>query len=241
MLPTGVVGFVIDPAVLERLKVVDGGSLKERVETATLTVQAQAALEQQQHIGTRLQAYLTAPGNVTKGQAMFKKQCSQCHQAAGVGAKIAPQLDGIRSRGVARLVEDIVAPNRNVDVAFRTTTIATTDGLVIDRLVSASGLDNSHSKTSETVGFVHLTIRAAGEAPIEPAARRLDGCSASTPTARVLAVDDEPTSVLNPTQQTQANRNRRRSIPIGFVPIVTIGCADSAFGWLGAMSECSCR
>lgn len=123
--------LLLDPAVLERLKVVDGGSLKERVETATLTVQAQAALEQQQHIGTRLQAYLTAPGNVTKGQAMFKKQCSQCHQAAGVGAKIAPQLDGIRSRGVARLVEDIVAPNRNVDVAFRTTTIATTDGLVI--------------------------------------------------------------------------------------------------------------
>ena len=133
--------LLLDPAVLERLKVVDGGRLKERVEVAASSVQAQAALEKQQHIETRLQAYLAAPGNPTKGLAIFKKQCSQCHQAAGDGAKIAPQLDGIRSRGVARLVEDIVAPNRNVDVAFRTTTIATTGGQVINGVIRSEDKD----------------------------------------------------------------------------------------------------
>ena len=42
-----------------------------------------------------------------------------------MGGLIAPQLDGIGNRGLERIVEDVVDPNRNVDVAFRYSTIAT--------------------------------------------------------------------------------------------------------------------
>ena len=39
--------------------------------------------------------------------------------SAGKGAKVGPQLDGIGTRGLDRLMEDILDPNRNVDQTLR--------------------------------------------------------------------------------------------------------------------------
>jgi putative heme-binding domain-containing protein len=50
---------------------------------------------------------------------VFTKTCAVCHQIDGKGAVIGPQLDGAGNRGLERLVEDILDPNRNVDPAFR--------------------------------------------------------------------------------------------------------------------------
>jgi putative heme-binding domain-containing protein len=66
---------------------------------------------------------------------LFKKHCGACHQVAGEGNRIGPQLEGIGSRGIARLLEDVLDPNRNVDAAFRTSVIATVDGQIITGLV----------------------------------------------------------------------------------------------------------
>ena len=41
-----------------------------------------------------------------------------------------PELDGIGRRGLERLLEDLLDPNRNVDQAFRTTVVIQTDGLL---------------------------------------------------------------------------------------------------------------
>jgi putative heme-binding domain-containing protein len=51
-----------------------------------------------------------------------------------VGGKVGPQLDGVGQRGVERLLEDILDPNRNVDEAFRTTLVTTSDGRAISGL-----------------------------------------------------------------------------------------------------------
>lgn len=53
------------------------------------------------------------------GKAVFVKHCAVCHTIANEGAKIGPQLDGIGIRGLDRLLEDVLDPNRNVDMAFR--------------------------------------------------------------------------------------------------------------------------
>ena len=55
---------------------------------------------------------------------------------------IGPQLDGIGNRGLERLMEDLLDPNRNVDVAFRTTLIQTEDG------ATESGLIRQETETS---------------------------------------------------------------------------------------------
>ena len=56
----------------------------------------------------------------------------------GKGKQVGPNLDGIGNRGLARLCEDILTPNRNVDVAFRSSTILTDEGKVFVGLLKNS-------------------------------------------------------------------------------------------------------
>ena len=72
--------------------------------------------------------------DLERGQAVFTKHCAACHQIAGKGAVVGPQLDGIGGRGLERIIEDVLDPNRNVDVAFRTTTLRLDDGRVLSGL-----------------------------------------------------------------------------------------------------------
>jgi putative heme-binding domain-containing protein len=69
------------------------------------------------------------------GSQVFDKVCAACHQLANRGSKIGPELDGIGVRGIDRLLEDIIDPNRNVDQSFRSTTLGLADGRVVHGLV----------------------------------------------------------------------------------------------------------
>ncbi len=82
----------------------------------------------QELIAKRRDAFASFKADADLGQKIFAKQCANCHQVASQGAKIGPQLDGIGVRGLERILEDVLDPNRNVDQAFRTTIIATKDG-----------------------------------------------------------------------------------------------------------------
>jgi putative heme-binding domain-containing protein len=73
-------------------------------------------------------------GGVEAGAAVFRKHCAACHQVGGEGARIGPQLDGVGVRGPERLLEDVLDPNRNVDQAFRTVTLALESGQVVSGL-----------------------------------------------------------------------------------------------------------
>jgi len=68
------------------------------------------------------------------GKAAFTKRCAVCHQIGTEGAKVGPQLDGVGIRGIDRLLEDILDPNRNVDAAFRSSAIALVDGRILTGL-----------------------------------------------------------------------------------------------------------
>ncbi|MEZ6088380.1 MAG: HEAT repeat domain-containing protein [Pirellulaceae bacterium] len=70
-----------------------------------------------------------------RGRGVFEKNCAACHRIGDLGQLIGPQLDGVGNRGGERLLEDILDPNRNVDVAFRGMTIVTIDGSVIHGLL----------------------------------------------------------------------------------------------------------
>ncbi len=76
-----------------------------------------------------------AKHDATAGAKIFEKSCAICHQLGGKGAKIGPQLDGVGIRGLDRLLEDVLDPNRNVDQAFRLTTLNLKNGQVVNGLV----------------------------------------------------------------------------------------------------------
>ncbi len=81
-------------------------------------------------IERRRKEFKSASASLETGQAIFKKNCATCHSIAGEGKKIGPQLDGIGNRGLDRILEDVLAPNRNIDVAFRSHTYLLEDGKV---------------------------------------------------------------------------------------------------------------
>ena len=135
----GIEGGAISPRVLQRVGVnnrlktskPDGWETRVKKLTANL---APADEARDKLIADRRAAYALAPGQAAAGQAIFTKACAACHRIGTEGALIGPQLDGIGQRGLERLCEDILDPNRNVDGSFRTTLLVLKDGEV------ASGL-----------------------------------------------------------------------------------------------------
>lgn len=83
----------------------------------------------------RKSGYPRSARDPARGALVFEKNCGICHQMEGKGAKVGPQLDGIGSRGIDRLLEDVLDPNRNVDQNFRVTNLALDTGQVVSGLL----------------------------------------------------------------------------------------------------------
>ncbi|GIW82450.1 MAG: hypothetical protein KatS3mg105_4257 [Gemmatales bacterium] len=83
----------------------------------------------------RRRRFASATPDPKRGFKVFEKNCAVCHRLANKGAKIGPELDGVGTRGLDRLLEDILDPNRNIDQAFRTTTLALKNGQLISGLL----------------------------------------------------------------------------------------------------------
>jgi putative heme-binding domain-containing protein len=88
----------------------------------------------QKLINDRRRSYARIGGDAIAGLTVFTKNCAVCHRFAGAGAVIGPQLDGIASRGFERIFEDVLAPNRNVDVQFVRTNYFLKNGDVVAAL-----------------------------------------------------------------------------------------------------------
>lgn len=88
-----------------------------------------------EHIDAVRVSYREDPGEVTEGKTLFAKRCAVCHQVAGIGTAVGPNLDGIGNRGLDRVVEDVLWPGRNVDAAFRTSAVLTSGGQVVVGLI----------------------------------------------------------------------------------------------------------
>ncbi|MEQ8789580.1 MAG: c-type cytochrome [Pirellulaceae bacterium] len=91
-----------------------------------------------QLLAERRRTFAQAKPDLSRGAEVFKKSCAACHRLGQQGEKIGPELDGVGHRGLARLLEDVLDPNRVVDPAFRTTVVQTTDGRVLSGLALES-------------------------------------------------------------------------------------------------------
>jgi len=91
--------------------------------------------ELQKLIDQRRKKYDRAKTSIVKGEQVFTQNCRVCHQLDGQGNVIGPQLDGVGNRGLERLCEDVLDPNRSVDPAFRSTILSLKDGDVVSGLL----------------------------------------------------------------------------------------------------------
>ena len=122
-----------DSNILARIEVLKTENYKARIESLTADLPPHSE-EIRRLIETRRQQLVRVSHSLENGAEVYTKKCAACHQLKGKGALVGPQLDGLGNRGSDRIIEDILDPNRNVDVAFRSTTVVTTAGKVLTGL-----------------------------------------------------------------------------------------------------------
>jgi putative heme-binding domain-containing protein len=123
-----------EKAILERLRGSNAPDWQKRVNDLTKNLPP-ADQRIVNLIKTRSAGFASAKIDKTEGAKLFTKHCAACHRIGDQGGKIAPQLDGVGVRGVERLLEDILDPNRNVDQAFRARSITLTTDKTLTALM----------------------------------------------------------------------------------------------------------
>ncbi|MES2694094.1 MAG: c-type cytochrome [Verrucomicrobiota bacterium] len=102
-------------------------ALRERVVTLTRALPDEDA-RLDAVIAQRLGVAAAFKTDLARGAAVFATQCATCHRFRDTGGNLGPSLDGSEARTVARLVEDILDPSRNIDPGFRLTTVTLKSG-----------------------------------------------------------------------------------------------------------------
>jgi putative heme-binding domain-containing protein len=124
---------LLDKVVQDKLGAIKDDALQTRLKNLTKDL-TPASEVVQKLIEERRVAYNPVKAQPVEGSRVFAQNCAVCHQIDGNGAVVGPQLDGIGNRGLERILEDILDPNRNVDVNFRTHIIVLKDSDVVTGL-----------------------------------------------------------------------------------------------------------
>ncbi len=122
-------------------------------------------------IAQRLRAASTFKTDTTRGAAVFATHCATCHRFRDTGGTLGPTLDGSESRTIARLVEDILDPGRNVDPAFRLTTVTLKNGETHSGLNQREQADRvllTDPATGQELTFNHAEIAESAASPVSP-------------------------------------------------------------------------
>jgi putative heme-binding domain-containing protein len=125
--------LLLEPGMRDRLAAAGVADVDQRIKKLTRGIAAPKE-ELEKLIQQRRAAFRTAHPSPGAGVAVFAKNCMACHSIEGHGGPVGPNLAGLGKRGIDRLVEDVLDPNRNVDPAFRYTNIILRDGRLITGL-----------------------------------------------------------------------------------------------------------
>ncbi|XZE45009.1 PVC-type heme-binding CxxCH protein [Pirellulaceae bacterium SH467] len=114
------------------------GGLREEEQEGLASFRASLAarVDKSKLIESKLAEIRDEVPNREVGMRVFMDKCSQCHKLGTLGNVVGPQLEGIGNRGLERLCEDILWPDRNVDEAFRVTLLQMEDGVTHTGLIT---------------------------------------------------------------------------------------------------------
>lgn len=147
------VRLLIEPEIQSRLEALVRVDQQKLIESLTAGLQEEdAGLDEL--IRHRQANFVATGGDKVQGKQIFGKHCAVCHQVGGEGNQVGPNLDGIGNRGLSRICEDVLAPHRNVDAAFRSWTILTDDGRALAGLIKSES--DSQLRLFDTTGKQHV-------------------------------------------------------------------------------------
>ncbi|MEO6002012.1 MAG: c-type cytochrome [Opitutus sp.] len=144
--------------------------IRARVEKLTQNLPAEDA-RLDAVIAQRLAASSKYQPDAKRGALVFAAQCAACHRLHDQGGTIGPSLDGISSRSTARLIEDILDPNRNIDPAFQLTTITRRNGETntgMNLREEGGELLLTIPGTAQTIAVAKADVAETSRSPLSP-------------------------------------------------------------------------
>jgi putative heme-binding domain-containing protein len=120
-LPAAALGAAQRRALLEH----DDASLRER---ARQLLDARRGPEE---TFSRFAAALQVPGDVARGDKVFREKCGVCHRAHGIGAEVGPDLTAESQRSPATILRDILAPNDAISAGYASYVVETVHGQTV--------------------------------------------------------------------------------------------------------------
>jgi len=73
---------------------------------------------------------LLKKGDITRGQAVFQKNCAACHKVHEIGKQVGPDIAARQDKSNVGLLREILDPNRAVDQRYAEYVAVTNDGVV---------------------------------------------------------------------------------------------------------------
>jgi putative membrane-bound dehydrogenase-like protein len=153
----------VDPARIQVLQASADPQLRARA----AVLFAATELARRQDVVAAYQRSLQLKGDRLRGKAVFKKECSACHQLDGVGSQIGADLNAIRDQGTEALLLNILDPNREVKPQFQSYVLVTDAGRIITGVITAETANSLTIRradgTTEAVLRIHIDeLRSTG-------------------------------------------------------------------------------
>ena len=154
----------IEPARLKLLEAYPDANLRARAQKLLASTQ----LHRRQEVIDAYQKSLYLKGDADRGKALFKTTCSACHQLDGVGTAIGADLTAIRDWGPAKILINVLDPNREVQPQYLAYLLTTKSGRVLTGMIvseTANGVTIRRvDQTSETVPRADIDeLRSTGQ------------------------------------------------------------------------------
>jgi putative heme-binding domain-containing protein len=93
--------------------------------------------EERKLVLQRYQEALGLKGDALRGRDVFKQQCGNCHQVAGVGLQVGPDISDTRTKTPEMLLLDILNPNAAIDANFVNYLVVTKNGKTATGVIAA--------------------------------------------------------------------------------------------------------
>jgi putative membrane-bound dehydrogenase-like protein len=101
---------------------------------------------------------LELKSDAARGRAVFERNCATCHQVAGIGVSVAPDISDSREKTFEQLLTDIIQPNRAIDANYFSYSVTTVDGMIYTGVLAA---ETSTSVTLKQAEGKEITLRRA--------------------------------------------------------------------------------
>jgi putative membrane-bound dehydrogenase-like protein len=93
--------------------------------------------EERKEVLQRYRQALTRKGDPGRGRDVFRQNCATCHQVAGVGTTVGPDISDTRTKTPEMLLLDILSPNAAIDANYVNYIVTTKSGKEMTGIIAA--------------------------------------------------------------------------------------------------------